>query len=196
MKKPTFNKEINPEALNNVNFFDGPIPGQSLTDSPEQPYRWERPPEFVKVDEAMMYFADKLLQPETYTEMMKLLSRGQTVDALAQMILYASFTEGKINPDLMMLCYEPLLFLIMAMAERVDVEYELDDDETELDDLDEDQVKDVNSAMQGLGSAYKTSKQGNELKGMQNVASKLKPEIKEELEEVKTEEIKSLLGRN
>lgn len=196
MKKPTFNKEINPEALNNVNFFDGPIPGQSLTDSPEQPYRWERPPEFVKVDEAMMYFADKLLQPETYTEMMKLLSRGQTVDALAQMILYASFTEGKINPDLMMLCYEPLLFLIMAMAERVDVEYELDDDETELDDLDEDQVKDVNSAMQGLGSAYKTSKQGNELKGMQNVASKLKPEIKEELEEVKTEEIKSLLGRD
>jgi hypothetical protein len=196
MKKPTFNKEINPEALNNVNFFDGPIPGQSLTDSPEQPYRWERPPEFVKVDEAMMYFADKLLQPETYTEMMKLLSRGQTVDTLAQMILYASFTEGKINPDLMMLCYEPLLFLIMAMAERVDVEYELDDDETELDDLDEDQVKDVNSAMQGLGSAYKTSKQGNELKGMQNVASKLKPEIKEELEEVKTEEIKSLLGRD
>lgn len=196
MKKPTFNKEINPEALNNVNFFDGPIPGQSLTDSPEQPYRWERPPEFVKVDEAMMYFADKLLQPETYTEMMKLLSRGQTVDALAQMILYASFTEGKINPDLMMLCYEPLLFLIMAMAERVDVEYELDDDETELDDLDEDQVKDVNNAMQGLGSAYKTSKQGNELKGMQNVASKLKPEIKEELEEVKTEEIKSLLGRD
>jgi hypothetical protein len=196
MKKPTFNKEINPEALNNVNFFDGPIPGQSLTDSPEQPYRWERPPEFTKADEAMMYFADKLLQPETYTEMMKLLSRGQTVDTLAQMILYASFTEGKINPDLMMLCYEPLLFLIMAMAERVDVEYELDDDETELDDLDEDQVKDVNSAMQGLGSAYKTSKQGNELKGMQNVASKLKPEIKEELEEVKTEEIKSLLGRD
>jgi len=196
MKKNTFNKEINSAALNNVNFFDGPIPGQSLTNSPEQPYRWERPPEFVKLDQAMMYFADKLLEPETYAEMMKLLSRGQTVDALAQMILYTSFTEGKINPDLMMLCYEPLLFLIMAMAERVDVEYELDDDDTELDELDEDQVKEVNTAMQGIGNAYKTSKQTNELKGMQNVASKLKPEIKEELEEVKTEEIKSLLGRD
>lgn len=196
MKQNTFNRELNPEALNNVNFFDGPIPGQSLTDSPEQPYRWERPPEFVKLDQAMMYFADKLLQPETYAEMMKLLSRGQTVDALAQMILYASFTEGKINPDLMMLCYEPLLFLIMAMAEKVGIEYELDDDETELDDLDEDQVKEVNTAMQGLGNAYKTSKQTSELKGMQNVASKLKPEIKEELAEVKTEEIKSLLNRD
>lgn len=195
MKKATFTNEINQNALNDVNFFDAPIPGQSLTDSPDQPYKWESPPQFVKVDQAMLYFADVLLEPETYAEMMKLLARGQTVDTLTQMILYTSFTEGKITPDLMLLCYEPLLLLIMAMAEKVDVEYKLDDDTTELDDLDADEATEVNNSIQGLTDLYKGKNEQVKLKEMQNTAANLQPEVKEELEEVETEEIKSLLAR-
>jgi len=196
MKNKTFTEEISPEALKGVNFFDAPIPGQSLTDDPDQPYRWEQPPEFVKADQAMMYFADKLLEPETYTEMMNLLSRGQTVDALAQMILYASFTEGKITPDLMLLCYEPLLFLIMAMAEKVDIEYKLDDDAIELDEFEKEDSTKISNALSGITEKYYKEKQNTKLASMQNTASKLQPSIKKELEEVETEEIKGLLSRD
>jgi hypothetical protein len=31
MKKQQFQQEMNPQALQEVNFFDAPIPGQSLT---------------------------------------------------------------------------------------------------------------------------------------------------------------------
>ena len=108
---------------------------------------------------------------------------------------YTSFTEGKITPDLMLLCYEPLLLLIMAMAEKVDVEYKLDDDITELDDLDADEATEVNNSIQGLTDLYKGKNEQVKLKEMQNTAANLQPEVKEELEEVETEEIKSLLAR-
>ena len=194
MKQQPFSQEINPQALEEVNFFDAPIPGQSLTNSPDKPHAFERPPEFTSVDDLMLYFADVLLEADTYTEMMKLLARGQTIDTLAQMILYTNFTEGKLTPDLMMLAYEPLVLFIMAMAERVNVEYTLDDDATDLDELDSEETAKVGNVMNDITKMYKQSKQDQELVGMQRSAS-LKPELKREIEEAPVEEVKSLLSR-
>lgn len=192
MKKPTFNNEINPDALENVNFFDGPIPGQSLTNDPETPYAWEQPPEYSTVDEAMMYFADTLLDVETYAEMMSLIKRGQTIDDLAQMILYRSFQIGKINPDLMLLCYEPLLFLLMAMAEKVGIEYDLDNDDLEMDELEGEEIQKTTDDVVSINNLYRNKKQEitQEAKSIT-----LQPQVKKELEEVKTEEVKGLLDR-
>ena len=39
-----------------------PIPGQSLTDSPEQSYPWESPPEFTDFRQAFNYLAEELLE--------------------------------------------------------------------------------------------------------------------------------------
>jgi len=194
MKQQPFSQEINPQALEEVNFFDAAIPGQSLTNSPDKPHAFERPPEFTSVDDLMLYFADVLLEADTYTEMMKLLARGQTIDTLAQMILYTNFTEGKLTPDLMMLAYEPLVLFIMAMAERVNVEYTLDDDATDLDELDSEETAKVGNVMNDITKMYKQSKQDQELAGMQRSAS-LKPELKREIEEAPVEEVKSLLSR-
>ena len=36
-----------------VNPFNAPIPGESLTASPDTPKSWERPPEFTDQEEAM-----------------------------------------------------------------------------------------------------------------------------------------------
>jgi hypothetical protein len=142
----------------------------------------------------MLYFADILLEADTYTEMMKLLARGQTVDSLAQMILYTNFTEGKLTPDLMMLAYEPLVLFIMAMAERVNIDYEFDDDDVELEDLDAEETAKVGNVMQDITKMYKHSKQDADLEGMQKSAA-LKPELKKAVEEAPVEEVKSLLSR-
>ncbi len=194
MKKQQFQQEINSQALQDVNFFDAPIPGQSLTNSPDKPHAFERPPEFTSIDELMLYFADILLEADTYTEMMKLLARGQTVDSLAQMILYTNFTEGKLTPDLMLLAYEPLVLFIMAMAERVNIDYEFDDDAVELEDLDSEETAKVGNVMQDITKMYKQSKQDTALEGMQKSAA-LKPELKQAVEEAPVEEVKSLLSR-
>ena len=142
----------------------------------------------------MLYFADILLEADTYTEMMKLLARGQTVDSLAQMILYTNFTEGKLTPDLMMLAYEPLVLFIMAMAERVNIDYEFDDDDVELEDLDAEETAKVGNVMQDITKMYKHSKQDADLEGMQKSAA-LKPELKQAVEAAPVEEVKSLLSR-
>ena len=42
-----------------------PIPGQSLTNSPEQPYNWEKPAEYTNTKEAMLYTFEILTEPET-----------------------------------------------------------------------------------------------------------------------------------
>lgn len=194
MKKQQFQQEMNSQALQEVNFFDAPIPGQSLTNSPDKPHAFERPPEFTSIDDLMLYFADILLEADTYTEMMKLLARGQTVDSLAQMILYTNFTEGKLTPDLMMLAYEPLVLFIMAMAERVNIDYEFDDDDVELEDLDAEETAKVGNVMQDITKMYKHSKQDSDLEGMQKSAA-LKPELKQAVEEAPVEEVKSLLSR-
>jgi hypothetical protein len=49
-------------------------------------------------------------------------------------LLYSGFTGGKWTPDLMILLMEPTIFMLMAIAERLDVEY-LIDGEDEDDNL-------------------------------------------------------------
>ncbi len=41
--------------------FRRPIPGQSLTNSPENSYPWEQPPVLTDVTEASMFFFSKLI---------------------------------------------------------------------------------------------------------------------------------------
>ena len=36
-----------------INPFNAPIPGESLTDSPDNKKAWERPPEYTNEDDAM-----------------------------------------------------------------------------------------------------------------------------------------------
>lgn len=37
----TLETNINPDAIQQVNPFNRPIPGQSLTSNPDEPYPWE-----------------------------------------------------------------------------------------------------------------------------------------------------------
>ena len=45
------------------------------------------------------------------------------------MLLYSGFTGGKWTPDLMILLMEPTIYILMAIAERLDVEYLIDNED-------------------------------------------------------------------
>ena len=121
-----------------INFIQGslekgrPIPGQSLTNAPDQPYNWEKPSEYTNPKEAMLYVFETLTVPETTTNLLLSLSNGVGVIDIASITLYSGFLEGKWSPDLMLLLMEPTMFMIMALAEKADIPYSLEagDDET------------------------------------------------------------------
>ena len=115
-----------------INFIQGSletgkaIPGQSLTNSPEQPYNWERPSEFSNPREAMLYVFESLTVPETTTNVLLSLSNGVGVIDIASITLYSGFLEGKWNPDLMTMLMEPTMYMIIALAEKADIDYIMD----------------------------------------------------------------------
>ena len=190
-----------------INFIQGslekgrPIPGQSLTNAPDQPYNWEKPVEYTNPKEAMLYVFETLTVPETTTNLLLSLSNGVGVIDIASITLYSGFLEGKWSPDLMLLLMEPTMFMIMALAEKADIPYSLEagDDETPVE-------------MSGDKAVETLQKGINELDRIRNVAiSRVNPqsvpqdvrEIIEEkelspslLERVKEQtQSKSLLGR-
>lgn len=114
------------------------IPGQSLTNNPEQPYPWETPPEFANPREALDDIVGSIMQPEAMKNIVSALAQGAAVADLGTAILYAKFNEGKITPDVMMLLAEPVMYTIMAIGEEANIKYNIEgDDLDELDDEDE-----------------------------------------------------------
>lgn len=111
------------------------IPGQSLTNDPQQPYNWEKPAEFTNTKEAMLYVFETLTVPEAAENTLLSINNGVSIIDIASIVLYSGFLEGKWNPDLMSLLMEPTMYMIMALAEKANIKYVVDsgDDEQESD---------------------------------------------------------------
>lgn len=138
-------EEYNQEAVDAFAKAGRPIPGQSLTSNPDEPRPFEGPPDFTNFKEALDYTAAELLLEENYTPMVLAMADGIPVTDLAMQIGYVGFREGKWNPDLMMMLMEPLMYLLMALAEKADIQYRIDDedDEDDEDSILEDKVKNI-----------------------------------------------------
>tara|TARA_R100000655_G_scaffold55800_1_gene93902 strand:+ start:927 stop:1511 length:585 start_codon:yes stop_codon:yes gene_type:complete len=128
-------EQYNQEAIQAFTNTGRPIPGQSLTSNPDEPRPFEGPPDFTNFKEALDYIASELLLEENYMPMMAAIADGVPITDLAMQIGYVGFREGKFNPDLMMMLMEPIMYLLMALAEKAGIEYRIDDED---DDEDED----------------------------------------------------------
>ena len=138
-------EEYSQEAVDAFVQAGRPIPGRSLTSNPDEPRPFERPPDFTNFKEALDYTTAELLEEEAYMSIVGALGDGVPVTDLAMQIGYVGFREGKWNPDLMMMLMEPLMYLLMALAEKAGVTYRVDDeDEDEEDDtLFEEKAKNI-----------------------------------------------------
>tara|TARA_R110002012_G_scaffold89021_1_gene218708 strand:+ start:226 stop:822 length:597 start_codon:yes stop_codon:yes gene_type:complete len=114
-----------------------PIAGQSLTNDPDNPAPFERAPEFTELDSASLYLWTTITDPEVYAPAMEVLSDGTPIMDLVQLVLKTEFQKGMFNPDLMILLIEPLAYMFLALAERLDIDpvfyrgQEEDDEEEE-----------------------------------------------------------------
>jgi hypothetical protein len=90
---------------------DAPIPGQSLTgERGSKP--WEKPPKYVKVEDAMDYLIVQLLQPDHVVQMLAMMDGGLPVEAIIRPILFGGFMQGLWTMNLAILIARPLAGLV------------------------------------------------------------------------------------
>jgi hypothetical protein len=106
--------------------MERPIPGQSLTNDPDNPLPFEGPPTFTKKKDALEYIFTQMTKPENYSQVMEMLAQGGPVTDISQTILMKGFQEGKWNPDMFLMLLEPTMYMTMALAERADIDYTID----------------------------------------------------------------------
>ena len=147
------------DELVNLSSKGAVIPGQSLTNNPDNPYPWETPPEFTNPREALDDIVGSLMQPEAMKNIVSALAQGAAVADLGTAILYAKFNEGKINPDVMMMLAEPVMYTIMAIGEEANIKYNIEgDDLDEFDD--EDEQEDFNNKINEFRNVLTDIKKG------------------------------------
>ena len=115
-----------------------PMAGSSLANDPENPAPFEKAPKFTSVHAASEDIFIKLIEPQQYVAIMEAVDGGIPVMQITQMILYKEFQQGAFNPDLMMMV-EPVAYMIIALAERLDLDIVINDE-----DEDDEEVFGVN----------------------------------------------------
>jgi len=181
-------EEYNQEGIDALVNSSRPIPGQSLTDNPDQSYPWESPPEYTNFNKAFNYLAEELLEEEIYVPLMVAMGQGVPISDITLQLLQRGFQEGKWNPDMFMMLIEPTMYLLMALAEKSGIEPRLYGDEE--DDLDDDE-KNESLALQSKNLAELTKEK---LGDMPKAPSGVLPD--EVLEEIETLEVpESLLAQ-
>jgi len=136
-----------------INPFNAPIPGESLTASPDMKKKWESPPRFTDPDDCIENIYLELTNDDSLPELVKVINEGIPLDELAQVILYKGYTEGLWSPDVMLLLIEPTLYLLISIADYADIndyilyegedtdpEAEIHGDDVEPVNMDEDEV--------------------------------------------------------
>lgn len=155
------------DELTNLSGQGRPIPGQSLTNSPESKYPWESPPTLTNPREALDVIVAEIMQPEAVKNIVNALANGAAVGDIGSAILYAKFTEGDISVDTMMLLAEPVMYTIMAIGEEANIKYNIEGND--LDEFDEeDEAEEMTNKINEFRTAVSDIKKSNYTKTKTN----------------------------
>jgi hypothetical protein len=171
---------MNDEYVRVTTQLGRPIPGQSLTADPDNPAPYEKPPRFTSVHEASEFIFEKFIDEETYIPMMQMMADDMPIMDITQTVLFQGFTEGQWSPDLMLMLVEPVAYMLLALAERAQIDPVIYRGEDE-DDEEEEQV---------LGTSYEKEKLNSMKKMLQSKqvpAAVVAPEMLETISQLPVE---------
>ena len=97
------------------NPFDAPVPGQGVTYKPGN-YPWEHPPQYTDTMEASEYIWDRMTQPLFVKQIIAMLDAGIPVEAIARIVVFSGFTEGKWTPDVGFMLAETVVKMIATIG--------------------------------------------------------------------------------
>ena len=175
-----------PEA--EPHLFEAPIPGQSLTNSPDEPYPWEGPPQITSQKEAMNKIFLEIIKPENMETLGTAMSDGIPIAGLAEVLIKTSFQKGKINPDLAVTLMEPVMYMLLSVAEKIGVDPVLSDDE------EDDRSGELEDPEVGKENVRFTQRQEptslKELPSRSTTIPTAPPEIKQQLDQLDTSKVR------
>jgi hypothetical protein len=114
-------KDYDQEGLEFLSTNGRPTPGESLTNSPDMPYPWEKATQFTELSPAIDALFIELTEPEAYHSIINLVDNKVPLGDITQIILTDGFQKGMWNPDLLLLLIEPTMYMIMALAEKAGI---------------------------------------------------------------------------
>jgi hypothetical protein len=186
---------INEQNAQSFINYTGPVPGQSLTNSPDSKQAWELPPQFVNKREAELYILEELTEKEKFIIITDLISDGMPLDTLTRTYLMAGYSKGLWDVDMMMLLIESVAYILMALAEKVGLDFELyaGENEEEAEVETEEQKKKIEQSIDIVKQGIKkiADKPLDTIKGTSRELIKKIEEIPEET----IQEAKSLLAK-
>jgi|TARA_R110000744_G_scaffold136940_2_gene247258 hypothetical protein len=147
--------QYNSEEIDNVFMekagkMDRPLPGESLTNDPENPLPFEKAPEYTDLTTALEYYFATFTEEGTYDRLLELIASGTPLMDITQMILYQGFQEGLFNPDLMMMLAEPITYMLAAFAEQEQIEFIIQEDDEDDEDDEEEEPQSLPMMKQAL----------------------------------------------
>jgi|TARA_E500000318_G_scaffold109019_1_gene121064 hypothetical protein len=189
-------EEYSQEGVNALAQAGRAIPGQSLTANPDEPRPFEGAPDFTNFKEALDYTAAELLLEENYMPLMMAIGDGVPIVDLATQIGYVGFREGKWNPDLMMMLLEPIMYLLMALAEKAGIKYRIDsEEEDDVSDNEGNKFEQIKNITRNRFPKKSSVTSGSIPKEILDKVEKLEIPSKSLLAKQEEEQPQSLLGR-
>tara|TARA_Y100001963_G_C6745596_1_gene431448 strand:- start:122 stop:778 length:657 start_codon:yes stop_codon:yes gene_type:complete len=186
--EPDFER-LDEGALEQAGAFRGPTPGQSLTNNPDQPREFETPPQFTSIKEAQHALFSDLVKPEVLKGIAEAISKDIPLEVLAKIILMRGYQMGMFNPDMMLLLIEPLLYMLLIIAEKLEMSYRIFEEDDPRTSLNEQEKLEVLQSAET--DAKQQTKFGN-MRPQQLSPESVDSELREQLENLP---IESLLER-
>jgi hypothetical protein len=188
MEENMMQQGTNQEGLEYLSTSGRPVPGSSLTNNPETPFPWEGPTQYVELEPAQDAIFLEITQPEAYHSLMDLIRNDLPIGNVAQIILRDGFQKGMWNPDLMVLLIEPVMYMLIGLAEKAGTH----DYITYQDEQEEDGDDDEGSQLEGIEKAMEIAQERVVPKAKAGVLPKV---IEDKLENFETPKQQSLLEK-
>ena len=166
------------------------IPGQALTEPVDSNNAWETPPEIVDLDEGIADTFMYLTEPERLPSVLTLLDNQIPVSVIASTILIEGYKSGKYLPQLMTLLLEPIMYMLIALAEKAGIDPVVYEDEDDIADSVPEDAEDIEAEREaGMPTSFQ------DLKPKNIRADSIPSEVKEKLDSIEPEQLQSLLAK-
>jgi len=184
------------EAFEGLSPFNRAVPGQSLTNDPANKAPWESPPTFTTVQDATVALVEDCFSEENFKMIALALADHMPVGNLAAIILQEGFNKGAWNADLLMMLMEPLMYILMAIAEKCDIDYLLYEGDTYESYEDEDNPEEVVKNLKSMSGNIRENLALKDLRPTQISKKSVPEKVLEKIEQFEPPpEIISLLER-
>tara|TARA_Y100000004_G_C8942460_1_gene424743 strand:- start:398 stop:925 length:528 start_codon:yes stop_codon:yes gene_type:complete len=153
-----------------INFFGGPIPGQSLTESPGK-YPWDKPPKYSDIDDAYEYVSLQIYSEEGIRKIMDLLEMGVSPRLIARSTVLVGWMNNLWNPDVAEMLKQAIAVDVTLIGTEADIDINFDIPKSNFnvdykemhnrrkqklsEEMDDSVIEDVQEALKDRGSQTK-----------------------------------------